>query len=435
MIPLALGNIFQQLYNITDTYILGKYVSSNALAAVGSLNSLLYIFNSVIFGLRSGVSVVASTYFGERRMDKVKTTIQTGFSMLFVVGILSTLIGVLGGRLIIRFMKTPEVIAEDAILYLKIYSGGLIFLFVFNLCTAIFQSLGDSIIPFLILCVSTVLNIVLDILFVCIFRMEVRGAAYATVIAELILAVLAVSILLIKLKTLKVNQKTVWFDYNEFSGICRVGLPSVLQQGILAIGVFTVQFLINQCGPDVIAGNSIASRIEGIATMPIVTIGEAMSVFTAQNIGAGKRERISRGIRLAIRFDMGLVFCMFLIIATSGRWLIGLFMVGSNEAITQAGMEYLYAMTTGALFMGVAHNLNGAMRGARQMKGFLLSYLTNIISRVILSMMLFSIWGRIGIWISLPLSIFFGMLVAIKYYFKDVYYVKTGKVVPATVWK
>lgn len=418
IIPLAAGNVLQQLYNITDVFILGRFVGSNALAAVGAVTIMTYVFNAIVFGLKTGVSIVCSTHFGEKDYAKVKSTISTGMILLVMLGSLSTLVGVFGCDMILRLLHTPEELFENAAVYLRIYSFGLFFVFMFNFCYAVFQSLGNSRVPFIILLISTVVNIVGDITLVIYFDLGVAGTAIATVAAQIISSLVAAVFLIKEFKNVsRETSEYKKFDTDVLKNIFGVGLPSIVQQGVLCVGILIVQSYINRCGADTISGVTIASKIEGIVSMPIVTIGEAVSVFTAQNVGAGKEYRINEGVSTALRIDYIMVTIMLVILAFTGRSITALFLGGDvNEEILTASMQYLMALGVGLYFMSINHSVGGMLRGVQKMMDFLGSFVVNIIVRIIAAFVLYKAFWRIGVFIANPVSFMSGSLVALFFY-------------------
>ena len=383
---------------------------------------MTFVFNAIIFGLKTGVSIVCSTHFGEKDFAKVKSTISTGMILLVILGTIATLIGLFGCNTTLKLLHTPDELFQDAATYLKIYSFGIFFVFVFNFCYAVFQSLGNSRIPFIILLISTVLNVVGDITLVVIYDMGVRGTAIATVVAQVISSLVAALLLIREFKNVSNETKAYKkFDIDVLQNIFRVGLPSIVQQAVLSAGILVVQSYINRCGADTITGVTIASKIEGIVSMPIVTIGEAVSVFTAQNVGAGKEYRIKDGVSTSLKIDFVMVTVMLSILIFTGKSIITLFLGEDvNEEILTAGMQYLIALGIGLYFMSINHSVGGMLRGIQRMMPFLGSFVVNIIVRVITAFILFGLFRRIGVFIANPVSFMSGSLVVL-YYYKKLY--------------
>ena len=417
ILPLALGNLLQQFYNITDIVILGRYAGPDALAAVGAVTIMTYVFNAVVFGLKTGVAIVCSTHFGEKDYAKVKSTVTTGTAVLVVVGSISTVAGTVYCDDILRLLHTPENLFQDAAVYLKIYICGLFFVYIFNFCSGIFQALGESKKPFIILLICTVINVILDIVFVRYIGMGVAGTAVSTVIAQAVSSIVAVVMLFSRFTQIAKTEKYKWFDLTILNNIFYIGLPSIVQQGIVSFGVIIVQSFINRCGPDTIAGVTIASKIEGIVTLPILTIGEAVSVFTAQNMGAGKPERIKAGVGTALRLDYLMSTVLFVITMIAGRKIISIILKEqSTGEILDAGMEYLFMMGIGMYFMSINQTIGGAFRGFQKMGPFLLSFACNIAVRVVSVNLLYQYMDRIGVFLANPVSFLAGSVVAVCFY-------------------
>ena len=425
IIPLAVGNVLQQLYNITDVFILGRYVGSDALAAVGAVTIMTFVFNAIIFGLKAGISIVCSTHFGEKNYSKVKTTISTGIILLVILGLLSTLIGICGCDAILAMLHTPKELLGEAAVYLRIYSIGIFFVFMFNFCYAVFQSLGNSRIPFIILVISTAVNIVGDITLVIYFNMGVAGTAIATVLAQAISSIVAALFLVREFKAVDTNkEKYKLFDVEVLKNVFSVGFPSIVQQAVVSVGILIVQSYINRCGADTISGVTIASKIEGIVSMPIVTIGEAVSVFTAQNVGAKKEYRIREGVTTALKIDYILVTILLVVLIFTGKPITRLFLGEEvSEEILTASFEYLMSLGIGLYFMSINHSVGGMLRGIQKMIPFLTSFVINIFVRIISAYILFHAFWRIGVFIANPVSFMAGSIVAL-YFYKKLYYDK-----------
>lgn len=423
IIPLAAGNILQQLYNITDVFILGRYVGSNALAAVGSVTIMTFVFNAIIFGLKTGVSIVCSTHFGEKDYAKVKSTISTGIILLVILGLFSTLVGLFGCNLILRMLHTPEDLFKEAAIYLKIYSFGIFFVYMFNFCYAVFQSLGNSRVPFIILLISTVVNIVGDLVLIVAFDMGVAGTAIATVLAQIVSSLVAAFLLTKEFKSVDTGKEVYKkFDIDLLKNIVSVGLPSIIQQGIVSVGILIVQSYINRCGADTISAVTIASKIEGIVSMPIVTIGEAVSVFTAQNVGAKKEYRIQECVFTALKIDYIMVTFLLIILIFTGKPITNFFLGGkASEEILTASLHYLITLGIGLYFMSINHSVGGMLRGIQKMMPFLGSFVVNIAVRVISAYVLFHAFWRVGVFIANPVSFMAGSIVAL-YFYKKLYH-------------
>lgn len=299
-IPMLLSVIFQQVYNIADTVIAGKYIGSDALAAVGASYPITMIFMAFASGINIGASVVISKLFGAAHYGKMKTAVNTSIITTIILSIFITVIGIAECDLIIKILGTPEEIFDDSSLYLKIYIFGMLFLFLYNVCNGVFIALGDSKTPLFFLVVSSVANIVLDIVFVAVFNMGVAGVAWATFIAQGAASLVSVFILVKRLRALKCNEKYKAFSLGMLGKISKIAVPSILQQSFISVGNLFIQKLVNSFGADVIAGYTAAIKLNTFSITSLTTLANAVSSFTAQNLGAQKIERVKQGFKTGI---------------------------------------------------------------------------------------------------------------------------------------
>ena len=282
---------------MVDSVVVGRFVSENALAAVGASYSLTNVFISIAIGGGVGASVLVSRYFGARDYRRMKTSVSTALISFLVVSLALGGLGLLLGDQIMEVLNTPENIMEDAVTYLNIYFMGLPFLFMYNVLSAMFNALGKSRIPLYLLIFSSVFNVVLDLIMVCSFHMGVSGVAWATLIAQGISAVMAFLIFIREMRSYQSGEEIRWFDRREFGSMCRIALPSILQQSTVSIGMMLVQSVVNSFGAQMLAGYSAGMRIESICIVPMAAMGNVMSSFTAQNLGAKQQERVVKGYR------------------------------------------------------------------------------------------------------------------------------------------
>ncbi|MFR4439255.1 MAG: MATE family efflux transporter, partial [Hungatella sp.] len=313
-LPMIFGNLFQQFYNIMDSVVVGRFVGEEALAAVGASYSVTNVFIAVAIGGGIGSAVMVSQFLGAGQMEKMKTAI---FTTLINFAVLSFCLGVIGYGLnteILQWMKTPKNVMKDAAVYLKIYFVGLPFLFMYNVQASVFNALGDSRTPLYLLIFSSFLNIVLDLVLVCIYHQGVAGVAVATLIAQGVSAVISFLILLKKVNDYPSAERVPFYDKEMVPGMLKVALPSTLQQSIVHVGMLMVQSVINGFGSSVMAGYAAGTRIESISIVPMLAIGNAMSTFTAQNMGAGQTNRVRQGYRWSYVMVGGfaLFLCVFL---------------------------------------------------------------------------------------------------------------------------
>ena len=408
-LPMILGNLFQQFYNMADSMIVGNFVGEDALAAVGASYALTNVFIMIAIGGGNGASVLTSQYLGARQHGKMKTSISTALITFLFVSILLGSAGFYLNGLILESLKTPANIMGQAKLYLGIYFLGMPFLFMYNVLAAIFNAMGDSRTPLYLLIFSSVLNVGLDILSVTVFGMGVDGVAIATVVAQGVSACISFFLLMRKLRGYRSEraegERFAFFDSRMLWSGTRVAVPSILQQSIVSIGMLLVQSVVNSFGSPALAGYSAGSRIESLCIVPMIATGNAVSTFTAQNIGAGKIERVKDGYKANMFMVVVFSGIITLIIFLFGPNLLNMFMdSGSNVQAINYGMEYMRIVSSFYILMGIMFSSNGLLRGAGDMKTFMASSLCNLFSRVFLAYFLASRIGPSAIGWSIPIG-------------------------------
>ena len=415
IIPLTLGNILQQLYNIVDTYIVGRYVGSLALSAVGSVGNLIFIFNAIVLGLKAGIAVICSESFGRRDENDFNISRRVGLFLILGAGTVCTVVGLFGAKVLMTMINVPDEIFNDSYTYFRLLFMGYPFVFIFNYAIAIAQSRGNSNITFTALLISTICNIALDLLLICYFRLGVAGAAIATVISQLISMAIVVAYL-----RLQIPKKSIQWKMDVAKHKCmeilQVSLPSILQQGILSLGVISITALINKCGTAMIAGVAIGGKIDGIFSLPIITIAESLAVFTAQNMGAGKPERVEIGLKTAIKLSGAMAALLSMVVYFKGRSLIALFLDAYDEAIVSEGMNYMVSILVMLVFMIFFRCYIGVFTGKKEMRYVLLAFTLNIISRVSFAYLTFESIGKWAVYIANPLSVLVGAVTIMSVY-------------------
>lgn len=419
-IPMLVSVMFQQLYNIADSVIAGKYAGEAALAAVGASYPITMIFMAVAVGTNIGCSVIVSQLFGAKKLGRMKTAVTTTFCACFVMSAVLTLVGLLFSRNMMQLVNTPMDIMEDGNLYLKIYIAGLIFLFFYNVCTGIFTALGDSKTPLYFLIVSSIGNIVLDLLFVAVFKWGVAGVAWATFIAQGISSVLAFIVLIKRLNEMKIEEKSVFFDLKMLGKVSIVAVPSILQQSFVSIGNMFIQSLVNGYGPSVIAGYSAAIKLNTFAITSFTTLANGLSSFTAQNIGAGKDYRVKKGYKSALFMVIVVVTPFFLLYFMGSSFMMGIFVdVEDGKSAILAGVKFLTIVTPFYYMVALKLMTDGVLRGAGAMGYFMVTTFTDLILRVILAYV-FSVsmgMGEAGIWKSWPYGWCISAILSLIFYF------------------
>ncbi len=403
--PMVLGNIFQQFYSIIDSIVVGNFVNSKALAAVGASYPITFVCIAVATGASVGCSVVISQMFGAKCLGEMKTAIHTSLISIAVFSFALMIAGLRSSSLILTLLKTPLDIFEDANMFLQIYFMGVMFLFIYNISTSSFNALGDSKTPLYFLIFSSILNVLLDLLFVIKFKMGVKGVAYATLIAQGISVILSLTYLYKKVSAIKTDEECRLFDLKTLKNMCKIAIPSIIQQSIVSVGNLFVQVLVNGYGWATIAGYTAATKIDSITIMPMVNLSSAVSIFTAQNVGAKKNERINSGYKAALAMIVFFCTCVALIIFIFGSKLIGMFVdLSANEQVITTGVEYLRVVSMFYFFMGLMVITNGVLRGAGDVKVFMFSSLTNLLTRIIFAYTLAFLIGQKAIWWAIPLG-------------------------------
>lgn len=403
--PMIIGNLFQQFYTMADSVVVGRFVGENALAAVGASYSLTNVFISIAIGGGVGASVLTSRYFGARDYRKMKNSVSTALLSFLVVSLILGGTGLAFGREIMVLLNAPADILEDAVVYLNIYFLGLPFLFMYNVLSSMFNALGRSRIPLYLLIFSSVFNIVLDVIMVCSFHLGVAGVAWATLIAQGISAVLAFLIFLKEMKQFSGKGEQAWFDGREFAGMCRIALPSILQQSTVSIGMMLVQSVVNGFGAQMLAGYSAGMRIESICIVPMAAMGNVMSSYTAQNLGAGREDRVVKGYRTGygLVFGFGLLLCV--ILELFYRPLIVMFLGEEGTALAvDTGISYMRFIGFFFTIIGLKMITDGLLRGAGDMKMFTVANLVNLCLRVIVAVTMAPRFGIAFVWYAVPLG-------------------------------
>lgn len=403
-LPMFGSVVFQQLYNIADSVIAGKFAGEDALAAVGASYPITMIFMAVALGSNIGCSVVISQLFGAGRHREMKTAVSTTLLASLVLSGVLTVAGLLGSAGLMRLIQTPDNIFADGALYLRIYIGGFLFLFLYNICTGIFTSLGDSKTPLYFLIGSSLGNVALDWLFVAVFHWGVAGVAWATFIAQGIACVLAFWALLRRLAAIEAGRYPL-FSGRMLGQVCRIALPSILQQSFISVGNIFIQGMVNGYGSSVIAGYSAAIKLNTFTITSFTTLANGISSFTAQNIGAGQIDRVKRGFKAGLMLAACVMVPFVVAYFGFSGGMIRIFLDDTGTAAVQTGVTFLKIVSPFYAVVGIKLMADGVLRGAGAMKEFMAATFTDLILRVVLSYV-FSTGGlgATGIWLSWPVG-------------------------------
>jgi putative MATE family efflux protein len=426
-LPMLFGSVFQQLYNVVDSIIVGRVLGKEALAAVGNAFPIFFTLIALIIGVAFGGTVVISQYFGAKNYEKVRKAIGTLYTLMFGMAAFLTLIGLLFTDSILSLLKIPDELYADASIYIKIFIGGLIAFFGFNGTAAILRGLGDSKTPMVFMLISTFVNIGLDLLFVMVFKWGVAGVAIATVISQGGAFLTAVWYLNRYHKFISIRLKDLTFDKEIFLQTIRIGLPTGLQQTFVALGMIALQRVVNTFGTDVIASYSVAGRIDAIVMMPAMIFSQALAAFVGQNIGAGKNDRVVKGLHATLIMSSVLALILTLFIILSREALVGLF--NQDPEVIRIGSEYLLIVSGCYLLFAGMFSYNGVMRGAGDtIIPMFITLFALWVVRIPAAYYLSGIIGETGIWWSVPIGWVAGLILSIFYY-------KTGRWKTKTVVK
>ncbi len=403
-LPLFASIIFQQLYNIADSLVAGKFIGENALAAVGNSYEITLIFIAFAFGCNIGCSVIVSQFFGAKDYKNMKTSVYTAMISTAVLCAVLMLFGVLFCGNLLKLIKTPSAILNDSKLYLDIYIYGLPFMFFYNMATGIFSALGDSKTPFIFLAVSSVTNIFIDIIFVKAFNMGIAGVAWATFICQGISAVLAVIVVFIRLSKIKVLQRCPVFSFIILVKLLKIAIPSILQQSFISIGNIIIQSVINEFGAGTIAGYSAAVKLNNLVITSFTTLANGISNFTAQNLGAGKSERIRDGFKAGLKMVWIISIPLVLLYFFAGKQLLYLFLDNPTNTAIHTGIMFLCILSPFYFVVSTKLVADGILRGAGLMSRFMITTFTDLILRVVLAIILSKQFGSTGIWCAWPIG-------------------------------
>ena len=418
LLPMMFSVAFQQIYNIADSMIAGRFAGEDALAAVGASYPITVIFMAFAVGMNLGASVIVSRLFGAGDRKGVKRAVTTAFASSLSLAVILTVYGYFFCRNMMESIHTPQNIMQDGVLYLKIYVFGLIFLMLYNVCTGIFTALGDSRTPLWFLLGSSAGNIVLDLLFVAKLHWGVAGVAWATFIAQGISAVLALVTLLVRLQKFAGTERVPLFDRKLFVQILAIAVPSILQQSVLSVGNLFVQDIVNRYGSAVVAGYSGAIKLNTFAINIFMTLGSCLSSYTAQNIGAGKQERIPMGFRTGLKLSELTALPFVVLYFGLSQQMMGLFLNAESSAAIHAGVMFLRIVSPWYFMIVVKLMTDGIIRGSGAMIYFVIATIPDLILRIGFALMLSPRFGSTGIWMAWPFGWIAATVLTIIFYRK-----------------
>ena len=403
-LPLFASVIFQQLYNIADSFVAGKFIGEDALAAVGNSYEITLIFIAFGFGCNIGCSVIVSRLFGAKQYKELKTAVYTTLIASGVLCVTLMLLGLALGQPLLHLINTPENVFTDSWLYLEIYIWGLPFVLFYNIANGIFSAFGDSKTPFVFLACSSTANIGMDILFVTAFDMGVAGVAWATFICQGISCILAVLFVFRRFSKIGTEGKIPVFSLKFLKDISVIAVPSILQQSFISVGNIIIQGIINGFGPGVMAGYAASVKLNNLVITSLTTLGNGISNFTSQNLGAKKNERIKEGFLAGVKLVWLICIPLVILYLFAGKYLVYLFLDTPSEAALETGIVFLRILSPFYFVVALKLVSDGVLRGAAMMKKFMVATFTDLILRVLLAWLLSIPFASTGIWLAWPIG-------------------------------
>ncbi len=413
------GNVFQQLYNVVDSIVVGRAIGKEALAAVGANFPFIFALISFVVGIAIGSTVIISQFFGAGKMAEVKRTIDTLYIFMFFAALAVTVLGILFAGFIFHLIDLPADVLPSAVQYFRVYSLGFIFFFGFQGTSAIMRGLGDSKTPFYFLVGSTLMNIALDLVFVLVFHWGIGGVAAATVVSQAAAFFAIIFYMNRYHKFLDFRPRHMVFDKVIFKKSLKIGLPTGFQQTFVAVGFLALYRIVNMFGTSTIAAYSIAVRIDSFAAMPAMNFSSALATFVGQNIGAGKMERVHKGLKATLVMANMVAVAISVLALLFAKPLMEVFT--KDQQVVEIGKHYLLIVPVFYIIFATMFSINGVMRGAGDtMIPMVFTIISLWFVRIPASWLLSLKFGAIGIWWGIPIAWFVSLILAFTYY-------KTGR--------
>ena len=414
-LPLLVGNLLQQFYNITDSIIVGQFLGKEALAAVSASFFIYYFIISLVIGVGSGTTVVISQLFGAKQYQKVQLAFSSFFIFMLVGGIILSIAGIIFAEPVFRLTNTPEEVIPQAVAYFRIYIGGTFLFVTFNSIISILRGVGESVRPMLFILITTVLNIAFDLLFILVFKWGIEGAARATVVSQGIGMCIALAYVNNTHPLLSIKKQDMLFDWKLFKESLKIGLPTSVQQCAIALGLIALLGIVNSFGTNTLTAYGAAGKIDTIITQAILTLSGALAAFCGQNIGAGRLDRVKKGVQFTMYTNIALGLLTFAAVYLFGIEMMRIFT--KDIDVVAIGKEYLLIIGGFFIVHGALNVYNGALRGAGDT---LFPMITSLVClwliRIPLAYYLSSWLGRNGIWWAIGISITIGLIVTFVYY-------------------
>ena len=414
-VPLLVGNLLQQFYNITDSIIVGQFLGKEALAAVSASFFIYYFIISLVIGVGSGTTVVISQLFGAKQYQKVQLAFSSFFIFMLVGGIILSIAGIIFAEPVFRLTNTPEEVIPQAVAYFRIYIGGTFLFVTFNSIISILRGVGESVRPMLFILITTVLNIAFDLLFILVFKWGIEGAARATVVSQGIGMCIALAYVNNTHPLLSIKKQDMLFDWKLFKESLKIGLPTSVQQCAIALGLIALLGIVNSFGTNTLTAYGAAGKIDTIITQAVLTVSGALAAFCGQNIGAGRLDRVKKGVQFTMYTNIALGLLTFAAVYLFGNEMMRIFT--KDIDVVAIGKEYLLIIGGFFIVHGALNVYNGALRGAGDT---LFPMITSLVClwliRIPLAYYLSSWLGRNGIWWAIGISITIGLIVTFVYY-------------------
>ena len=414
-LPLLVGNLLHQFYNITDSIIVGQFLGKEALAAVSASFFIYYFIISLVIGVGSGTTVVISQLFGAKQYQKVQLAFSSFFIFMLVGGIILSIAGIIFAEPVFRLTNTPEEVIPQAVAYFRIYIGGTFLFVTFNSIISILRGVGESVRPMLFILITTVLNIAFDLLFILVFKWGIEGAARATVVSQGIGMCIALAYVNNTHPLLSIKKQDMLFDWKLFKESLKIGLPTSVQQCAIALGLIALLGIVNSFGTNTLTAYGAAGKIDTIITQAILTLSGALAAFCGQNIGAGRLDRVKKGVQFTMYTNIALGLLTFAAVYLFGNEMMRIFT--KDIDVVAIGKEYLLIIGGFFIVHGALNVYNGALRGAGDT---LFPMITSLVClwliRIPLAYYLSSWLGRNGIWWAIGISITIGLIVTFVYY-------------------
>ena len=413
--PMLLGNVFQQLYSIANSVIVGHILGKTALAAIGASFPIIFALISMIIGIATGSTIIIAQYFGAKDLKRVRKAIDTMYIFLFSASVFISIIGIIFSESILRLTGLPEEVIPQAKIYLNVYLSGAVFLFGFNGTSAALRGLGDSKTPLYYLVIANIVNILLDLLFIMVFKMGVEGAALGTVISQAGAFLTMILHLNRKNDLVKLYIRKLSFDKEIFIKSIKIGVPTGLQQTFVAFGMVALYGIVNKHGTDVIAAYSAASRLDSLASLPAMNFGGALSAFVGQNLGANKPDRVKSGLKATFMMTSVVSIAVTLINVIFGRYIMAMFT--TDMQVIEVGYQYLIIVSSFYVVFSTMFVIGGVMRGAGDtLIPMFITLFALWVVRIPLAYFLAPRIGVIGIWWAIPIGWAIGMSFSYIYY-------------------